>query len=35
LSGAPDWIVIAMFVVLTGGTGMLSGAAAATGEENG
>jgi hypothetical protein len=25
LSGAPDWVVIAIFVVLTGTTGMLSG----------
>jgi uncharacterized protein len=32
---APDWVVIAMFVVLTGTTGMLSGVAAATGEEIG
>ena len=35
LGGAPDWVVIAMFVVLTGTTGMLSGVAAATGEEIG
>jgi uncharacterized protein len=35
LSGAPEWLVIAMFVVLTGTTGMLSGVAAATGEEIG
>lgn len=31
LGGAPDWVVIATFVVLTGTTGMLSGVAAATG----
>ena len=31
LAGAPDWVVIAMFVILTGTTGMLSGVAAATG----
>jgi membrane protease YdiL (CAAX protease family) len=35
LGEAPDWVVIAMFVVLTGTTGMLSGGAAATGEEIG
>jgi membrane protease YdiL (CAAX protease family) len=35
LGEAPDWVVIAMFVVLTGTTGMLSGVAAATGEEIG
>ena len=35
LSGASDWVVIVMFVVLTGTTGMLSGVAAATGEEIG
>ena len=35
LGGAPDWVVIAMFVVLTGTTGMVSGVAAATGEEIG
>jgi CAAX protease family protein len=34
LSGVPDWVVIAMFVILTGTTGMLSGVAA-TGEEIG
>jgi uncharacterized protein len=35
LGGTPDWIVIAMFVVLTGTIGVLSGVAAATGEEIG
>ena len=35
LGGAPDWVVIALFVVLTGTTGMVSGVAAATGEEIG
>jgi membrane protease YdiL (CAAX protease family) len=35
LGELPDWVVIAMFVVLTGTTGMLSGVAAATGEEIG
>ena len=32
VGGAPDWVVIAMFVGLTGTTGMLSGVAAAAGE---
>jgi len=35
LGRAPDWVVIALFVVLTGTTGMVSGVAAATGEEIG
>ena len=35
LGGAPDGVVIALFVVLTGTTGMVSGVAAATGEEIG
>jgi membrane protease YdiL (CAAX protease family) len=35
LGGAPDWVVIATFVVLTGTTGMFSGVAVATGEEIG
>jgi len=35
LGEAPDWVVIAMFVVLTGTTGMFTGVAAATGEEIG
>jgi membrane protease YdiL (CAAX protease family) len=35
LGGAPDWVVIAMFVVLTGTTGMFTGVAVATGEEIG
>jgi hypothetical protein len=34
LGGAPDWVVIAMFVVLTGTTGIFTGVAAATGEES-
>jgi hypothetical protein len=33
LGGAPDWVVIAMFVVLTGTTGMFTGVAVATGED--
>jgi membrane protease YdiL (CAAX protease family) len=35
LGEAPDWVVVAMFVVLTGTTGMFTGVAAATGEEIG
>ena len=35
IGGAPDWVVIAMFVVLTGTTGMLAGVATAAGEEIG
>jgi membrane protease YdiL (CAAX protease family) len=35
LGGAPDWVVIVMFVVLTGTTGMLTGVATAAGEEIG
>ena len=35
MGGAPDWVVIAVFVVLTGTTGMFTGAAVATGEEIG
>src|SRR5262245_16597869 len=35
LGGTPEWIVIAIFVVLTGTIGVLSGVAAATGEEIG
>jgi membrane protease YdiL (CAAX protease family) len=35
LGGAPDWVVIAMFVVLTGTTGMFTGVAVTTGEEIG
>jgi uncharacterized protein len=35
LGGSPDWAVIAIFVDLTGTTGMLTGVAAATGEEIG
>jgi hypothetical protein len=31
LGGAPDWVVIAMFVVLTGTTGMLTGVALVSG----
>lgn len=35
LGGAPDWVVIAMFVALSGTTGMLYGVASAAGEEIG
>ena len=35
LGGAPDWVIIAMFVVLQGTTGMISGVGAALGEEIG
>jgi uncharacterized protein len=35
VGGAPHWVVIAMFVVLTGTTGMFTGVAVATGEEIG
>jgi membrane protease YdiL (CAAX protease family) len=35
LDGAPDWVIIAMFVVLQGTTGMISGVGAALGEEIG
>ena len=35
LSGAPDWVVIAMFVVVQGTAGMVAGVGAAAGEEIG
>ncbi len=35
LSGAPAWVVIALFVVLQGTTGMVAGVGAAAGEETG
>jgi uncharacterized protein len=35
LTGTPDWIVIVLFVLLQGTTGMVTGVATATGEEIG